>query len=127
MPLVRIALAKGKTPAYVQAISEGVHRALVATFNVPADDRFQMIHQHDPGELVFDPHYLGIQRTPDVVYINITASEGRDLAAKKALYQAIAERLAADPGLRREDVLIVLSPNKREDWSFGLGAASYAT
>lgn len=62
-----------------------------------------------------------------MVFINITASEGRDLATKKALYDAIATRLATNPGLRREDVVIVLSPNKREDWSFGLGIASYAT
>jgi len=127
MPLVRIALAKGKAPAYVRAISDGVHQALVDTFNVPADDRFQLIHQYEQGELIYDPDYLGVHRTSDVVFINITASEGRDLATKKSLYKAIADRLATNPGLRREDVLIVLSPNKREDWSFGLGAASYAT
>ena len=125
MPLVRIALSKGKTPEYVRAIADGVHQALVETFNVPAADRFQLIQQYEPGSLIYDPDYLGVHRTSDVVFINITASEGRDLAAKKSLYQAVADRLADNPGLRREDVLIVLSPNKREDWSFGLGAASY--
>jgi phenylpyruvate tautomerase PptA (4-oxalocrotonate tautomerase family) len=126
MPLVRIALLKGKSAAHIRAIADGVHQALVDTYGVPADDRFQLIQQHEPDEFVYDPNYLGIRRTNDVVFINITASEGRDLAAKKALYRAIAERLSAAPGLRPEDVQVVISPNKREDWSFGLGFASYA-
>ncbi|MDB6101737.1 MAG: 4-oxalocrotonate tautomerase [Gammaproteobacteria bacterium] len=126
MPLVRIALLKGKSAAHIRAIADGVHQALVDTYGVPADDRFQLIQQHEPDELIYDPDYLGIRRTNDVVFINITASEGRDLATKKALYRAIAARLATEPGLRPEDVQIVISPNKREDWSFGLGSASYA-
>jgi phenylpyruvate tautomerase PptA (4-oxalocrotonate tautomerase family) len=126
MPLVRIALLKGKSAAHIRAIADGVHQALVDTYGVPADDRFQLIQQHEPDELIYDPNYLGIRRTNDVVFINITASEGRDLATKKALYRAIAARLAAEPGLRPEDVQVVISPNKREDWSFGLGLASYA-
>jgi phenylpyruvate tautomerase PptA (4-oxalocrotonate tautomerase family) len=126
MPLVRIALLKGKSAAHIRAIADGVHQALVDTYGVPVDDRFQLIQQHEPDELIYDPNYLGIRRTNDVVFINITASEGRDLATKKALYRAIAARLAAEPGLRPEDVQVVISPNKREDWSFGLGLASYA-
>jgi phenylpyruvate tautomerase PptA (4-oxalocrotonate tautomerase family) len=126
MPLVRIALLKGKSAAHIRAIADGVHQALVETYGVPVDDRFQLIQQHEPDELFYDPNYLGIRRTNDVVFINITASEGRDLATKKALYRAIAGRLAAEPGLRPEDVQVVIAPNKREDWSFGLGLASYA-
>jgi phenylpyruvate tautomerase PptA (4-oxalocrotonate tautomerase family) len=126
MPLVRIALLKGKSAAHIRAIADGVHQALVDTYGVPADDRFQLIQQHEPDELIYDPNYLGIRRSNDVVFINITASEGRDLATKKAFYRAIAARLATEPGLRPEDVQVVISPNKREDWSFGLGLASYA-
>ena len=60
-----------------------------------------------------------------MVIINIVAGNWRDTAKKKALYRAITDNLVADPGLRPEDVLIVLSPNARDEWSFGNGLASY--
>lgn len=125
MPLVRISLIKGKSREHIRAISEGVHQALIEAFNVPPGDRFQLIHQYEPDDFIYDPSYLGITRTDDVVFIHIVAGNWRDTPAKKALYKAIADRLAKDPGLRREDVQIILSPNARDEWSFGNGLASY--
>jgi hypothetical protein len=37
----------------------------------------------------------------------------------------IADRLVKSPGLRREDVQVILSSNERDEWSFGNGLASY--
>lgn len=125
MPLVRLSLLRGKPPAYIRAILDGVHNALVEAYNVPAADRFQFVHQHEPGDFVYDADYLGIHRTDNVVFIHIVAGNWRDTETKKALYKAIARNLAADPGLRLEDVQIILSPNDRDDWSFGNGLASY--
>ncbi|SEN23686.1 Tautomerase enzyme [Methylobacterium sp. UNC300MFChir4.1] len=125
MPLVRISLLKGKSPAHIRAISDGIHRGLRDAYDVPADDRFHLIHQHAPDELIYDSDYLGLHRTDDVVIINIVAGNWRDTAKKKALYRAITDNLVVDPGLRPEDVLIVLSPNARDEWSFGNGLASY--
>jgi phenylpyruvate tautomerase PptA (4-oxalocrotonate tautomerase family) len=125
MPLVRISLIKGQSPEHIRAISEGVHQSLVDTFQVPADDRFQLIQQYDHDAFIYHPDYLGIHRTDKVVFIDITASNWRDIATKQAFYKRLAELLAISPGLRPEDVLIVLSPNERADWSFGNGLASY--
>ena len=125
MPLVRISLLEGKSTEYMRALGEGVHQALIEAFGIPPDDRFQLIHQHKREELVYDAGYLGIQRTDDVVIIHIVAGNWRDTAAKKALYKGIADRLAERPGLRREDVQVILSLNERDEWSFGNGAASY--
>ncbi|SAK45538.1 tautomerase enzyme family protein [Caballeronia pedi] len=125
MPLVRISLVKGKPRDHIRAISDGVHEALVEAFKVPADDRFQLIQQYDRDDFIYDPGYLGVERSDDVVFIHITASDWRDLATKKAFYKTLAAKLAASPGLRPEDVMIVLAPNRREDWSFGRGLAQY--
>jgi phenylpyruvate tautomerase PptA (4-oxalocrotonate tautomerase family) len=125
MPLVRIDLIKGKPAGHVRAIADGVHQALVEAFGAPADDRFQVIAQHEPGSLIYDPDYLGIHRTDDVVFVQILASNWRDTAAKQKLFRRIAELLAQAPGLRPEDVLIALTPNDRPDWSFGNGVAQY--
>lgn len=125
MPLVRLSLIRGKSTDHVRAIGDGIQRALVERFGVPKDDRFQLVHQHERDEFLYDPTYLGIERSDDLVVIDITASNWRDTEQKKALYRAIADNLAQSPGLRPEDVLIVLSPNERADWSFGHGIASY--
>jgi len=125
MPLVRIDLIKGKSPDHIRAIADGVHQALVETFSVPADDRFQVVTQHEPGSLIYDPNYMGIRRTDDVVFIQILAGHWRDTATKQKLYRRVVELLTERPGLRPEDVLIALTPNDRPDWSFGNGVAQY--
>ncbi|WP_407149509.1 tautomerase family protein [Bradyrhizobium sp. ORS 86] len=125
MPLVTISLLKGKSKDHIRAISDGVHQALIDTYNVPPGDRFQFIRQYEPEEFIYDPDYLDIHRTDDVVFIHIVAGNWRDTATKKALYKAIADRLTEKPGLRREDVQVILSPNARDEWSFGNGLASY--
>jgi len=125
MPLVRISLAKGRPAAARRAIGDAVHRALVETIQVPPLDRFQIISEHDSADFVFDPEYLGIQRSGALVIVQATISAGRSLAKKRALYQRIADNLA-ELGVRREDVWINLVEVAAENWSFGNGVASYA-
>ena len=124
MPFVRISLLRGKTPAYLQALSDQIHQALTETFDVPADDRFQAIHQHEPGELIFDRTYLGGPRSDDFVLIAITAGKPRSTEVKKAFYRRLVERLAQSPGLRPEDVMIVITTTASDEWSFSRGEAS---
>jgi 4-oxalocrotonate tautomerase len=124
MPLVRIALRQGKSAAYRRAVADEVHQAIVEVANVPAQDRFQIITEHAPEDLIYDPNYLGIDRTDDVVMVQITLNQ-RPQAMKVAIYQAIAARLTTNPGVRPQDVLVSLVPVAPEDWSFGAGKAQY--
>ena len=126
MPLVRISLVKGKPEAYRRKVGDAVHRALVDTINVPALDRFQLVTEHEPGDIVYDSNYLGIARSSDIVIIQITLSTGRTLEQKRALYRRIAENLHAAVGLRRQDAWVNLVETAKENWSFGNGLASYA-
>lgn len=127
MPLVRISLREGKSAAYRQAIGEAVHRAMVETINAPASDRFQVITEHSPDGLIYDPSYLNIDRTDDVVFVQITLNAGRTTEQKTALYARITQLLAESPGVRPQDVLINLVEVPRENWSFGNGEAQYAS
>jgi 4-oxalocrotonate tautomerase len=125
MPLTRIDLVRGKTPAYRRGVGEVVYRSLVEVAGVPANDRFLVIAEHEPEDFVFDEGYLGIRRTPDCVMIQITFNAGRSVAVKQALYKAIADGLHEALGLRREDVFINLVETPKENWSFGNGVAQY--
>ena len=109
MPLVRIDLAAGKPTDYRTAISDVVYGALTSALKAPEDDRFMVISEHAPGNLVVDPDYLGIHRTADAVLIQVTLNEGRTVAAKQDFHRAVADGLHERIGLRREDALICLS------------------
>lgn len=124
MPLVRIAFREGKTATYRRAVADGVHAALLESASVPEQDRFQVLTDHAPADLIYDPSYLGINRSDDIVIIQITLNQ-RTQQVKLALYQSIAAKLAKNPGVRPQDVLISLVTVMPEDWSFGQGKAQY--
>lgn len=126
MPLARISLRRGKPADYRRRIGQAVQRALVDTFDVPPDDRFQIFTEYDGDSLVYDRRYLGVERSDDLVIIELTLSFGRTLDQKRALFRDIAQNLAEAVGLRPEDALIVLVETARVNWSFGNGLASYA-
>lgn len=121
MPFARISLQKGKSPAYIRAISEGVHQALVDAFEAPADDRFQAIHQHDASELIFDRNYLGGPRSDDYVLICITAGRSRSTKVKQGFYKHLVKLLVESPGVRPEDVMVIVNTTQADEWSFSSG------
>jgi 4-oxalocrotonate tautomerase len=125
MPLVRISLLQGTTPEYRKALGDGVHRAMVEALAVPPDDKFQVITEHAPGGLVYDPQYLGVQRSDRVVFVQITLSSGRKPMQKRKLYKRMAEILQESPGLKPADLLVNLVEVVWENWSFGNGEAQY--
>lgn len=126
MPLVRISLLEGQSDSFLQKAGDAVHRAMVETISVPAQDRFQIIAEHEKSHFVYDPSYLGVERTGGLIIIQITLNQGRTVEMKKALYKKIAENLHHDLGVRMEDVLINLVEVAKENWSFGNGVAQYA-
>jgi phenylpyruvate tautomerase PptA (4-oxalocrotonate tautomerase family) len=127
MPLVRISLLAGKPEAHKRKVSDAIHRALVETISIPAQDRFHVITEHTNADFIYDPQYLNIRRTDDLVIIQITLSTGRTLEVRKSLFRRIAELLNQEAGLRKEDVFINLVEVAKENWSFGNGEAQYAT
>ena len=126
MPLARIDLRTGTTPEFRAGIGQVVYDAMLSALGVPADDRFQVITEHAPGDLVYDPGYLGISRTDAVVFIQLTLNAGRSVEQKKAFYAAVADGLHDRLGVRREDVFVNLVEVAKENWSFGNGEAQYA-
>jgi 4-oxalocrotonate tautomerase len=125
MPLVRIDLREGKSVRYVRAVGDAVQRAMVEHLNVPIRDHFQIIQEHPPEHLIYDQHYLNIERTDDIVMIQVTLSKGRSVTQKQAFYAHLATLLQENPGMRPQDVIINLIEGTREDVSLGNGEASY--
>jgi phenylpyruvate tautomerase PptA (4-oxalocrotonate tautomerase family) len=127
MPLARIDLQEGKSPKYRSQVGLIVYQALLDCFSVPKNDLFQIITEHPKAELQFDRTYLGIQRTDDNIFIQVTLSAGRTVEMKQRFYKQIADGLHETLKLRREDVFINLVEVPKENWSFGNGEAQYVT
>lgn len=125
MPLVRISLREGTSRQYRQALADGVHQAMVEAIEIPAQDRFQIITEHAASGLIYDPSYLGIERSDKIVLVQITLSGGRKPGQKRKLFQRMAEILAKNPGLPPQDLFINLVEVAWENWSFGNGESQY--
>ena len=126
MPLVRIDLPRGKSAEYRSTLGDVVYQAMIQTINVPANDRFQVITEHAPEDLIIDRTYLGIERSAECILVQVFLNEGRTTELKKAFYRAVADGLHQRLGLRKQDVFIALVEVKKENWSFGNGEAQYA-
>ena len=126
MPLVHISLRAGKPEGYRQAIFDSVYRAMRETFNVPEDDQFMTITEHDAANFRYGASYLGIARSDDLVFIQISAMNTRTVEQKKALFRRIAELLGESPGIRSDDVFVNIVEGVKENWSLGRGLAQYA-
>jgi 4-oxalocrotonate tautomerase len=126
MPLVRIDMREGRTAEYREKTGEIVYQAMLATLGMPKDDRFQVITEHPESGLLFDRNYLGIERSDDCLFVQITLNGGRSVETKQRFYKAVVDGLHEGLNLRREDVVINLVEVAKENWSFGNGIAQYA-
>ncbi|MFH6783552.1 MULTISPECIES: tautomerase family protein [Methylobacterium] len=126
MPFIFVSMRVGKSKLYRRAILDGLYLAMRETFSVPEDDQFMTITEHDNDSFRYGVNYGGIDRSDDVIFIQISAMNTRSIEQKKALYRRIVENLGANPGLREEDVFINIVEGARENWSLGRGLAQYA-
>ncbi|WP_027014361.1 tautomerase family protein [Comamonas composti] len=125
MPLVHIHMRAGKSEAYKQAIFDSLYQALHQTYTVPEDDEFMTLTEHEQASFRYSRRYLGVTRSDDLVLVQITVSNTRRLEQKKALFSRATELLGQSPGLRPEDVFINLVEVGKENWSMGMGVATY--
>jgi 4-oxalocrotonate tautomerase len=126
MPLVRIDLPEGRTPEYGFQVGQIIYRALTDIMNAPPNDLFQIITEHPKAGLQFDREFLGIHRSDDCIFVQITLNIGRTVEMKRMFYKAVADGLHESLKLRKEDVFISLVEVPRENWSFGNGEAQFA-
>jgi 4-oxalocrotonate tautomerase len=124
MPVTRIAIREGKTPEYKQALMDEIYEAMRQTVAIKDDDRFMAITEHRAHEFAYG-QFLGIDRSDDLVQIQVFWAPGKTVDARLAMYKRIVERLATNPGVRPEDVLISVVETDAENWSFGNGETQF--
>jgi phenylpyruvate tautomerase PptA (4-oxalocrotonate tautomerase family) len=124
VPLIVVDLIAGRSAEQIGALLDGVHDAVVEALGVPERDRYQIVHEHDASRMVVQDTGLHIERSRDVVVIQVT-SRPRPPDQKVALYRLVCEQLESRCGISPRDVMISVVENSDEDWSFGLGRAQF--
>ena len=124
MPVTRIAIRAGKTSEYKQALMDEIYEAMRETVAIQDGDRFMAVTEHDQHEFAYGA-FLGIERTDDLVQIQVFWAPGKTIDAKLAMFARIVERLGTNPGVRAEDVLISVVETAAENWSFGNGETQF--
>ncbi|OIQ79361.1 4-oxalocrotonate tautomerase [mine drainage metagenome] len=126
MPFTRIAIKEGTPVKKRKDIARNVHQAMVDSIGITEDDFFQLISEYGQEDFFFDRGFLDIDRSDDLVVIQITLRRGRSDAMKRDLYAKIAGNLRDGAGIRPEDIFIYLNENDFSDWSVGSGQMSMA-
>ena len=124
MPLVRIDVQEGRTPAELRKIADVVQDVMLDVFAAPPRDRYQVITEHPVGHIIAEDTGLGFERSDGVTVIQIF-QQGRTTEQKKAAYAELASRLSAECGVKETDLIVSIVANTQADWSFGLGRAQF--
>jgi 4-oxalocrotonate tautomerase len=126
MPLIHISLRAGKPEAYRQAIFDSLYRAMRDALDVPEDDQFMTITEHDAANFRYGASCFGVTRSDDLVFIQITVFNTRTAEQKTALFRRIAALLGENPGIRPGDVFVNVLEAAKVNWSVGHGLAQFA-
>ena len=126
MPLLYVDLIEGRTPAEIQALLDAMHEAVVEAFGVPPRDRYQVVSTHPAHEIVAWDTGLGIERSSRLVVLHLV-SRRRSREMKQRFFDVVASNLADRCGLDPADLIVSITDNGDEDWSFGYGRAQFLT
>jgi phenylpyruvate tautomerase PptA (4-oxalocrotonate tautomerase family) len=126
MPLLRIDVLGGRSKAELKELLDAIHCATPAAFKVPERDRYQIVHEHPAAEMIIEDTGLGIPRTEQVVMVQVT-TRPRSRLEKQNFYELLCQELAQRCGVKASDVVVSITQNTDEDWSFGYGRAQFIT
>ena len=123
MPLTRIDVTDAISSDRLRALADALHQAEVETIGITPDNRHQLIHVHQAGQIITDGRFMDLDRSQEQVVIQITLRRGRSPQAKRDLYARIADLAAAKAGIEPKNILVSLVETESADWSFGAGRA----
>lgn len=126
MPLVYYDVVRGRSRDQIRALLDSTQAAIVEAFEVPDRDRYQLVTEHTPDEMIIQDHGLGIDRSENIVVIQLISRRGKKTRAQKEKLSALLVRnLKRDCGLDPADLVLVITENESEDWSLGHGKAQF--
>ena len=87
----------------------------------PKGNRFIVVGENTPDNVIYDPNFLGSSRSADFILIQATSTVGNDKASKRAFYRFVADGLGSKLPVRPDGIAINMVFVDREDWLFSKG------
>ena len=69
MPIVYYDIVRGRSCDQIRALHDSAQAALMEAFEVPESDRFQIVTEHSPDEMIILDRGVGIERSEDIVVL----------------------------------------------------------
>ncbi|NTH16622.1 tautomerase family protein [Agrobacterium rhizogenes] len=126
MPLMKIHVLKGRSEVEIGELLDAIHDAMVRAFRVPDRDRYQILNEHDASHFRALDTGLDIPRTEKFVMLEVV-TRPRSQAEKLSFYEILAKGLSTKCGIASSDLMVSVTQNTDDDWSFGLGKAQFIT
>ncbi|MFC6182027.1 tautomerase family protein [Lactiplantibacillus daowaiensis] len=126
MPLMRVDLYQGRSDEEIKQILDIAYEVQLADFEAPRGDRYQIVTQHTPTEMQILDTGLGFKRTDQVIVFSLV-TRPRTTEQKQRFYHDLVTQLHDKLGIAPTDIMINLSVNSDEDWSFANGDAQFLT
>jgi hypothetical protein len=128
MPLAKIHVLEGRyDERRLGNVSRAVQDALISILKIPPDDFFQIIHVLPRNRFLHTPSFLGMNYSDDLIVLEIAFIAGRPTETRLALLKELNSRIVAGAGISPDDVMIQLSEEPGENFSFGRGLAQRAS
>jgi quinol monooxygenase YgiN len=107
-------------------VSTAVQDALISILKIPPDDFFQVIHVLPRKRLLHTPSFLGSKYSDDFILLELAFISGRSKETRLALLKELNARIVAGAGISPDDLMVHLSEDPGENYSFGQGLAQRA-
>ncbi|MEI5994426.1 tautomerase family protein [Candidatus Enterococcus mansonii] len=127
MPLLKFDMVEGRSEEEIQRILDIAHSVVLEAFDVPEGDRYQIVTQHKPFEMVMEDTGLGFKRDKRKMISLTVISRERTTPQKEMFYRLLSQQLEEFCGMTPENLLVSFVINNDADWSFGFGKAQFLT
>ncbi len=128
MPMATIHVLEGRyDDRRLGNVSKAVQDALISILKIPSDDFFQIIHVLPRNRFLHTSSFLGMKYSDDFILLEVAFISGRPKETRLALLKELNARIVAGAGISPDDLMIQLSEEPGENFSFGQGLAQRAS
>jgi hypothetical protein len=127
VPLAKIHVLEGRYDEHrLGNVSKAIQDALISVLKIPSDDFFQIIHVLPRNRFLHTLSFLGMNYSDDFIVLEVAFISGRPKETRLALLRELNARIVAGAGISPDDLMIQLSEEPGENFSFGQGLAQRA-
>jgi len=116
MPLIKIELAKGKSKDFLNSFMNITMECVQKVLNLASNYKNIRLQEYEKENFFMKPPYQFI--------IEINMIKGRSQNTKKDLFKLIVNNLSDELGIKKEEILILINEQKKENWGIRGGISA---